>query len=211
VLYILRVSPIEKTFKLQSAGNTEPACIAVAKVDDSRPDRDTIRHKCDQLLQDLARSMSTADAEAVTIRHQNGTAPCIYRGTEVSDLKASVAHSGPWVAVGLTRQGNIGVDIQVQDSRERFREMADFLELNADASVNEQQFFSSWALREAIAKATDDSVLAAHAREPELAAACREHGRVVNAGSLTAMVDRLSPDTHFAVVLNRSPETPACA
>lgn len=211
MLHILRVIPIDRIFELQSAENIEPARIAIARVADSRASREAIRRRSDQLLQSLARSMSAANSEAVTIKHQTGSAPGIYRGTEISDLKASAAHSGPWVAVGLTRHGNIGVDIQVQDSRERFREIADYLEMDPSANADEQHFFSSWALREAMAKATGDSVLAAHPREPELAAACREHGRLVNAGSFTAMVDRMSPDAHFAVVLRCSPETPACA
>ena len=41
------------------------------------------------------------------------------------------------------------------------------------ALLDEQQFFSSWVLREAIAKATNESVLTANSLEPELAAACR--------------------------------------
>ena len=155
--------------------------------------------------------MAGNDAEPVTIRHASGSAPAIYRGDRDCSLKASIAHSGPWVAVGLASMGNIGVDIEVEGDRKRFRDIAEFLGLDADALLNEQQFFSSWVLREAIAKATNESVLTANSLEPELAAACREHGRVINAGCLTALVGKLAPRAHLAVVLNSNPEVPTCA
>ena len=187
------------------------ASVAVARVDDSGPSRDEVRDKSDQLFQALAQMMTADDAEPVTIRHLSGSAPAVYRGDAICELKASVSHSGPWVAVGLASHGSIGVDIQVGDHRSRFRDIAEFLGLDADARVDEQQFFSSWVLREAIAKATDNSVLTSHAVERQLTIACRVHGRAVAAGSFTAIVDTVSPDTHLAVVLNRNPESPTCA
>ena len=187
------------------------ARVAVARVDDSGASRDDVRNKSDQLFQTLAQMMTTDNAEPVTIRHLSGSAPAVYRGEAICELKASVSHSGPWVAVGLASQGSIGVDIQVGDRRSRFSDIAEFLNLDEDARVDEQQFFSSWVLREAIAKATDNSVLTSHAAEPQLAAACREHGRAVTVGSFTAIVDTVSPDTHLAIVLNGNPESPTCA
>ena len=155
--------------------------------------------------------MGADNAEPITIRRVNGSAPGVYRGEEICSLRTSVAHSGAWVAVGLTNQGNIGVDIQVRDDRKRYREIAEFLDLDSDALRDKERFFSSWALREAIAKATDESVLTSHALEPQLAAACRTHGRVVNAGCFSAMVDIIAPDAHLAVVLKNAPEAQTCA
>lgn len=187
------------------------ACIAVAKIDDAGASRDSARRRSDRLLQSLAQTMAGDDAEPVTIRHVSGSAPAVFRGERVCTLKASMAHSGPWVAVGLATTGNIGVDIEVESDRKRFRGIAEFLGLDADALLGEQQFFSSWVLREAVAKAMNESVLTANSLEPELAAACREHGRVVNAGCLTALVGVLAPHAHLAVVLNSNPEVPTCA
>ena len=188
-----------------------PARIAVARVEDQNASRDAHRDKCDRLLHKLAQTMSADNAEPVTIRHISGRAPCLYRGEESCDLRASVAHSGPWVAVGLASGCGIGVDIQVQDDRRRYRKIAEFLDLDPDAMRDKRLFFSSWVLREAIAKAVDDSVLTPHVLEPELAAACRDHGRVVNAGHFSAFVDVISPDAHLAVVLNNDSEARRCA
>lgn len=188
-----------------------PASIAVARVEDQGASRDALRHKCDQLLRKLARTMSADNAEQVTVRHISGSAPGLYRGEEICDLRASVAHSGPWVAVGLASQGSIGVDIQVRDDCRRYREIAEFLDLDPGAMRDKQLFFSSWALREAIAKAADGSVLTSHVLEPKLAAACQKQGRVVNAGGFSAFVDVISPDAHLAVVLNNDSEAHTCA
>lgn len=80
--------------------------------------------------------------------------------------------------------------------------MAQMMGFDAIAASDEEQFFSQWTLREAIAKAADGSVLKSHPVEPKLTAACRQRGRVVNAEQFTALVDRLQPDAHLAVVLN---------
>ena len=155
--------------------------------------------------------MSADNAEPATVRHISGSAPRLYRGEKVCDLRASVAHSGHWVAVGLAGHGSIGVDIQVRDDRRRYREIAEFLDLDPDAMRDKQLFFSSWALREAIAKAVDGSVLTSHVLERELAAACQNYGRVVNAGHFSAFVDIISPNAHLAVALDNNSEAYKCA
>lgn len=210
VPHILRVGKIERTFELGLSERRTVASVAFTKVDNSGAHRDEIRNKSDQLIQTLIQMMTTDDDDPVTIRHMRGSAPVVYRGEAISKLKVSVSNSGPWIAVGLTRQGSIGVDIQVGGSRSRFCDIAKFINLDAAAQVNEQQFLSYWVLRESIAKATNNSVLTSHAVEPQLAAACRNHGHAVAAGSFTAMVQKVSPDTHLAVVLNENPASPTC-
>jgi phosphopantetheinyl transferase len=187
------------------------ASIAVARVENQGACRDALRQKCDQLLRKLARKMGADDAEPVTVRHISGSAPCLYWGEKACDLRASVAHSGPWVAVALAGQGSIGVDIQVRDDRRRYREIAEFLNLDPDAMRDKRLFFSSWTLREAIAKAADESMLTPHVLEPKLAVACQKHGQVVNAGPFSAFVDVILPNAHLAVVLNNDSEARTCA
>ncbi len=167
-----------------------------------------MRTRGDQLIRRLANSMAAVKRDDWEIEHRSNRSPLLYHGDKPSELNASVAHSGCWVAVGLTRESRIGVDIQVQDERSRYREMAKLLEMNDDASVDQRYFFSYWSLREAIAKATDSSLLTPHPVESELAHACREHGRVVSAGKFVALVDAMPPDAHLAVVLNNSEELP---
>ena len=120
-----------------------------------------------------------------------------------------MAHSGRWIAVALSSKCQIGVDIQAQDARRRFPEIAELLDMDEGARTDRREFFSSWSLREAIAKATGTSVLTPHPIELELTPACRKHGQVVASGPFAAMVDLISPDLYLAVVLNSSNEAQA--
>ena len=155
--------------------------------------------------------MTATSTDDWEISHHSGSAPNLYRATESCELHASVAHSGHWVAVGVSSGSSIGVDIQLQDKRQRTRAMADLLRLQGRAAIDQQYFFSCWTLREAIAKATNGSVLTPHVIEAELAAACTERGRFVSAGSFSAMVDVTRTNAHFAIVLVDNSPAFSCA
>ncbi len=105
----------------------------------------------------------------------------------------------------------IGIDIQQHQARRRRREMAEMISLDVSAADSQQQFYSFWALREAIAKATNGSVLEAHPVEASLVAACGSTGRTVSAKHFTAMVRVMPPDAHLAVVLNQNTAANSCA
>ena len=159
----------------------------------------------------MANKITDAGAVDWETRRSSDGGPRLYCNGQPSEFNISISHSGQWVAVGIARGTAIGIDIQSHSERRRFREMAKILDFGEDASHSQQRFFSHWTLREAIAKATQGSVLTAHHIEAELASACKAEGQLVNAGEFTAMVDNISPDAHLAVVLNRSIETTQCA
>jgi phosphopantetheinyl transferase len=170
-----------------------------------------MREQCDQQLGELADSMLATNTGGWEIRRENGSAPRLFRDGVLSELNVSVAHSRGWVAVGVANGTAIGVDIQAHEEQQRYREMAEFLDLGKSAADDQQHFFSRWALREAIAKATDTSLLTPHAVEADLLTACTRQGRCVNAGRFTAMVDVVEANAHLAVVLNRGCESQLCA
>jgi phosphopantetheinyl transferase len=165
-----------------------------------------MRTRGDQLIRRLANSMTAVKRDDWEIEHRSHRSPRLYHAGKASELNASVAHSGRWIAVALASGSRIGVDIQTQDERSRYREMAELLNMNDGARVDHRHFFSSWSLREAIAKATDSSLLTPHPVEAELTDACRKHGQFVSAGKFVALVDVMPPDAHLAVVLNNSEE-----
>jgi phosphopantetheinyl transferase len=170
-----------------------------------------MRERCDQMLGELADSMLATNAGGWEIRRKSGCAPRLYRDGVESELNVSVAHSCGWVAVGIANDTAIGVDIQAHEEQPRYREIAEFLDLGESAADDQQHFFSRWTLREAIAKATDTSLLTPHAVEADLRSACRRQGSIVNAGPFTAMVDIVNANAHLAVVLNRDGESQLCA
>jgi len=159
----------------------------------------------------LASRTTAVNADDWEIQRNSGSAPGLYSAGERCELNASVAHSGLWVAAGLASGSRIGVDIQVQDERQRYGEMAELMHLDAIAAVDQQHFFSCWTLREAIAKATNGSVLTPHALESGLMAACDRPGQMVYAGPLSAMIDVIHPDVHLAIVLDGDTRMSLCA
>ena len=72
--------------------------------------------------------------------------------------RVSLAHSGPWFAVGLSRTACIGVDIEQHARQRDFQAMADYLgwQRGIDSAVD---FYSRWTLWEAYVKCTGNSVL----------------------------------------------------
>ena len=170
-----------------------------------------MRKQCDQLLGELADSMLATSTAGWEIRRESGSAPRLYRDGVQSELNVSVSHSCGWVAVGVANGSAIGVDIQAHKKQQRYREIAELLDLGESAADDHEHFFPRWTLREAIAKATDTSLLTPHPVEADLLVACRQQGSIVNAGHFTAMVDVMEANAHLAVVLNREDESPLCA
>jgi phosphopantetheinyl transferase len=209
-LQYLRVGPIHKRFQLNSRPDSAPgvmAIAAVARMDGANNDRSAARAACDALLVELARSHSGRGGW--TIQHRTDAAPVLFLDSERSELAASIAHSGSWVAAGLADGADIGVDIQNHHSSTRAQEIARFLNLQNGASGS--AFFDAWVLRESIAKATRGSVLSRHAIEPDLVPACRRHGETVSAGDFQALVERVSPTVSFAVVVDHRQVMKHCA
>lgn len=163
-----------------------------------------MRENCDKLLRLLADSLALEKNGEWEIRRSIDSAPQLYHSGRNSEFDISVSHSGRWVAVGIAKGMAIGVDIQQHQVLRRRREMAEMIGLDRAAANSQQRFFSSWALREAIAKATSGSVLEAHAVEASLAAACGSTSRPVSADQFTAMVELMPPDAHLAVVINQN-------
>lgn len=69
----------------------------------------------------------------------------------------SISHSGSVVTAAATRQGRLGIDVELHRSGRRFGEIAEYAfgpEEAGEAATSEQDFYRIWTLREAMAKAT---------------------------------------------------------
>lgn len=206
----LRVGPIHKRFELIPRPDSAPGAMAgaaVAHIHGAGNDRSSARAACDTLLIELAEAHSRCDGW--TVQHRANAAPLLFRDSAPGDLVASTAHYGDWVAVGLARHADIGVDIQQHHASARADEIARFLDLRQDA--NASSFYDAWVLREAIAKATGGSVLLKHAIESDLEVACDRRGEAVSAGDFQAMVERITPGVSFALVVNHRRVMQHCA
>ena len=128
------------------------------------------------------------------------------------DPKAHIskAHSGRWIAVGISTQSDIGVDIEVARPRARMPQIAEWLDMkNADDGV----FFSHWTLRESIAKCVGGSVLKREAQESALLDAVQRPDELIHSGGLSALCGQLEGGIYYSLVLkNPAPhESIRCA
>ncbi|GIH06178.1 4'-phosphopantetheinyl transferase [Rhizocola hellebori] len=69
------------------------------------------------------------------------------------DLHVSVSHSGNRVAVALTRVAQVGIDVEQVDPRVHVNELLANI-LSPDEIATDMDFFTRWARKEAVLKAT---------------------------------------------------------
>jgi 4'-phosphopantetheinyl transferase len=97
--------------------------------------------------------------------------PHLRQSSKVPALEFSMSHSGSTLAIAVTHDGPVGVDIEELDSNvdveaiaNRFFPPAEVRTLrNLDSEERREAFFRAWVRKEAVAKATDlglDSALA---------------------------------------------------
>lgn len=129
-----------------------------------------------------------------------------------ADSKAHIskAHSGHWIAVGMSTEFDIGVDIEVARPRARMPQIAEWLDIeNTDDDV----FFSHWTLRESMAKCVGGSVLQKDERESALLDAVQQPDELVHSGEFSALCGQLEGGIYYSLVLkNPAPhESIRCA
>ena len=152
------------------------ARLAIAEVDTET--RAAARAACERLIEELS------------------------QGQSGKDLSISKSHSGRWVAVGVSSQASIGVDIELVRPRAHLAEVADWLELDA---TDEPTFYAHWTLRESLAKSRGGSVLDAHVCEGDLRMAARHPGELIDADGYSALCGKLEGGIYYSLVLNHPP------
>lgn len=151
------------------------AKLAIARVDDAT--RAVARAGCAQLIDILS---------------PGGLGP---------NTHVSKAHSGCWIAVGISTHSDIGVDIEVARPRARIPQIAAWLDLS---DSDDDLFFAHWTLRESIAKCVGGSVLKKEAQESELLEAARNPDVQVHADGYSALCGRLEGDIYYSLVLKNT-------
>jgi phosphopantetheinyl transferase len=110
----------------------------------------------------------------------------------------SRSHCGRWIAVALSRQHTIGVDIEIARPRARLSQIAAWLDLDGSDVAS---FHADWTLREAIAKCTGGSVLTRNEIEADLRCATRAPGVWQTAGEYAALCGQHESDLYYALVV----------
>ena len=133
------------------------AWVAIARDPDWQSGDTPPRRACRLVLERLLGKLpGFKSSEHTLVQDKHGAPWLTGEGDQLP--RVSLAHSGPWFAVGLSRTACIGVDIE-QHSRQRdFQAMASYLgwQRAIDSAVD---FYSRWTLWEAYVKCTGKSVL----------------------------------------------------
>lgn len=144
---------------LLDAQSMRKTCSAiVAHVPGAGRSRSAARASCRELVATLYHLDTGADARRLQICHDRAGAPLIRFGEELSSHRISLSHSGDWVAVALSNDVDVGIDVERIDRTRRTDKFGAFLGWSGDFS-DPAKFYSKWTLWEACFKALEDSVL----------------------------------------------------
>lgn len=133
------------------------AWVAVARDIDWQPGDRPPRRACRLVLEHLLAELPGFKSADYALVHDRYGAPALTG--EVEQLpRISLAHSGPWFAVGLSKMACIGVDVEQHAKQRDFQALADYLgwQRAIDSALD---FYSRWTLWEAYVKCTGKSVL----------------------------------------------------
>jgi len=125
-------------------------------------------------------------------------------GHRDGDIRFSRSHCRDWIAVAAASGLDIGVDIELARTRQRWKEIADFINLGAS---NNDEFWQRWTLREAIAKCVGGSVLVKEEIETSLSGALPAAGEWFLADGAAALCDQLDVGIYYSLVVNGLPES----
>jgi 4'-phosphopantetheinyl transferase len=111
------------------------------------------------LLRSLLGSQLHLSSAQVPLLERLGNAP-VLELVQPSNLEFSIAHSGDWVACGLSTNGKIGLDIELMDQKRNVLALAEHsLDIDQITQLRSLQpsaqidyFYRCWTLKEALFK-----------------------------------------------------------
>ncbi len=135
---------------------------------------------------------------AYSIYNDHRGAPRIDVGDQLPPMSISVSHSHDWIAVGVSRGVQIGVDVEPTRPRERRDEISKMLGWQLDVA-DDDDFHAKWTLWEASTKCAGGSVVERSNNEFETLCDVQP-GTVAAAGHWKTFSDQLG-DLFFAVAM----------
>lgn len=134
--------------------------MAVAQTGEQRPTLNRQRDAAVVLLhQLLCVSFSRATREWLLTRTASGAPRLTVRQNKGPGLRISFSHCEAWLAVGVSTEMGVGVDIQTHSRDRDTAGLAAFLEWPAEAGAVES-FYHRWTLWEAYSKCREQPLLA---------------------------------------------------
>jgi hypothetical protein len=151
------VSKVYEATVLEGNALRRTACLALGRLppgDDGYREQSAAAH---DLLACLAEQALGEAAGALVVRKASTGRPVLFRAERpLKNVCVSIAHSRRWVAVGLAREGRLGVDVEQEKPGRRIVAMADWL--GWTGCDTPEAFYRAWTYREAHIKCRDGKV-----------------------------------------------------
>lgn len=197
-----REPTINKVIEIFSTNDQIPipkARIMIARSPNKQASFQSKRTSCHYLLQKLLHSISATRKDCLELKYSASGAPTLVSG-ENQYLAISMSRSGDWMAVGVSFQAKIGVDIERIKPRTNISAKANFLNWKVSVTGIED-FYTKWTLWEASAKCVSGSVFMGNNYGFDELSGVNTHNRVGKSKQWSGLHDYIDEKLCFAVVL----------
>ena len=204
-----RIPLIRRNIEIYAPVGSIPAPMArliIAKFQHFDPSRQETQTGCRYLLRNMLASALPESGASWELSYASSGAPRLSCDGRPSAINISFAHSGTWLAVGLSYGDKIGVDIEQVKPRRNGRAIAEFLGWKG-AVKDPNDFYAKWTLWEAGAKCIESSALMK--QNPgfdQLYRVCTQ-SHVATSGLWAGMHDRIDGRASYAIVLKCNEKT----
>jgi phosphopantetheinyl transferase len=198
----LSIQKILEFFQAEPQSSGSKARVALARHESGTDSISDVRDAVRRLSHHLISRTCGLSESAYSIYHDHRGAPKIKVDGQLPPMSISVSHSHDWIAVGLSKGVEIGVDVEPARRRDRRVEISQLLGWQLDVK-DDDDFHAKWTLWEASTKCTSGSVVERCNNEFE--SLCNvQPGTVAEAGQWKTFSDRLG-DLFFAVAMHGGP------
>jgi hypothetical protein len=182
------------------------ARLLVARFQHFDPSRQEMQAGCRYLLRNMLASALPECGASWELSYSTSGAPRLSYDGRPSAVNISFAHSGTWLAVGLSYGDKIGVDIEQVNPRRNGRAIGKFLGWKAGVK-DPNDFYTKWTLWEASAKCIEGSALMKQNPGFDKLYGAGDQSQVATSGLWGGMHDCLDGTAFYAIVLKCKEKT----
>ncbi len=195
----LSIQRILEFFQPEAQASGSKARVAFARHESGTNSLSEVRDAVRRLSHHLISRSCGLSKSGYSTYHDHRGAPKIEVDGQLPPMSISVSHSQDWIAVGLSKGVQIGVDIEPTRPRERRDEISKMLGWQLEVA-DDDDFHAKWTLWEASTKCASGSVVERSNKEFE--SLCDvQAGTIAEAGHWKTFSDQLG-DLFFAVAMH---------
>jgi phosphopantetheinyl transferase len=194
----LSIQRILEFFQPGAQSSGSKARVVLARHDGDTDSISDVRAAVRRISHHLVSRTCGISESSYRIYHDHRGAPRIDVDDPLPPMSISVSHSHDWIAVGLSKGVQIGIDVEPTRPRERRVEISELLGWQLEVA-DDDDFHAKWTLWEASTKCASGSVV--ERSNIEFESLCDvQQGTIAEAGHWKTFSDQLG-DLFFAVAM----------